>query len=101
MSALPACWSSGGAILTQASGGRPDQDGRAGARNRVPPRVRARITWSVVRTAKNQNTQVTAVASRSRVTSRCSRLRGLGGLRVGADIDGPRLSIIVIIENRK
>jgi hypothetical protein len=42
----------------------------------------------------SQNTQVTTVASD------CSRLRGLEGVRADADIEEPRLSTIVIIDNR-
>src|ERR1022692_1680090 len=73
--------------------------------SRVPLRVRASITWNAVTTAASQNTQVSMVASRCRVANRPSRLRGLGGLRVGADIGGlayrlSLLSRIVTNENR-
>ena len=64
-------------------------------------RVRATIAWSAVATVKSQNTQVTAVASRFRVTSRPSRLRGLRSLSVGADIGNLvyRLSLLSRIVN--
>src|SRR5579862_8842018 len=104
MSTLPACRSSGGAMDTQTRSSGPGGKSWVGA-NRTPPRVKATITWSAVPTANNQNTQVIAVASRSSVTSRCSRPRGLGGLRVGADIGSlayrlSLLSIIVSNDNR-
>src|SRR6516164_5957917 len=67
--------------------------------SRAPLRVRATISWSAVATTAIQNTQVTTVASV------CSRLRGLTGLRVGADIEGlayrlSLLSRIVTNDNR-
>src|SRR5580658_8979231 len=104
MSTLPACRSSGGAMDTQTRSSGPGGKSWVGA-NRTPPRVTATSTWSAVPTANNQNTQVTAVASRSTVASRCSRPRGLGGLRVAADIGrlAYRLSLlsrIVSNENR-
>src|SRR5215472_5149011 len=84
MSTLPPGCSNGGAKATQTGCEPRSEPGTL--RNRVPQRVRANITWSAVPTAKIQNTQVIAVTSPSRVASRCSLLRGLEGLRVGADI---------------